>query len=152
MTYRYSRDSFKNIVCSQCDLCPIGTEPNFCFDEVYKSNRKLFMKKTLKKLKHQHLSTPMKYLEIFDLVKKVFCKDNFCKRNNNKKQCVYIHNCVAKFKQQLLNNGKPLLFSKSDTVYRKKRLIQPYPTFFCNEGFKKQIREIIDADNDKKQT
>jgi len=109
------------------------------------------------------------------ILQTIFCDSNFCgKFPGEEGQCKATAGCLHSFRRQMKGIDSNLdIFNKmcnsilNDTVHSNvisyqnfkntKKQKQKYnhitivpraPTFFCNEGFKKEIGEILDGNND----
>jgi hypothetical protein len=167
---KYNKTEFREIICNQCGLCPNGTQPDFCFDELYKINPKKFTKRTFKSLTeakrwlvvlgHKDL-TSCHENDFKDFFQMSFCEAGLCDDSPRKgEDCRNIIGCLMQFRRQLLsledNEQPPVRHhgrkknKHQKNKYRKKRyVVQPYPTFFCNEEAKGEVREIIDGVKDQ---
>ena len=48
--YSYTKGEFVDNICSMCGICEPGTDPKFCYGDVYLEDPKYFVKKTVKNL------------------------------------------------------------------------------------------------------
>lgn len=153
--HKYTKKDFIAIYCSQCKICKNNNpNPIFCYDVIYKQNPKKFSEifkqllKSGKWLMSKITVTQSNYQKALDLAfRETFCVDGRCKRkikiNTNclsKNVCVNSTECFFNFKQQI-NSGSCCKIKK-----RKKNnryIPEAYPTFFCNNGFKKEVMEIV---------
>lgn len=159
-----------DICCSKCMLCKVGTDPTFCYEQIYKKEPKLFIKTIFRRLLemnkwllNQSQGGKKEYEEELEYIfKNSFCKDGFC-NDGVYGQCKKTANCLLAFKSQLTSGprinvrvrntnyeAKP---KKSKKEKRKDRFVaKPYPTFFCNEPFKTEVEGLlINEDYDIKQ-
>lgn len=163
----YTKSEFTSLFCSKCMLCAAGTDPTFCFEQVYKQNPKLFVKVIFKHL--QDLSTWLfdsgqDVVIGFDdsieyIFKHAFCSSGFCgKKYPN--GCDMIVGCLTAFRSQMKGGPKVTLDMSAPQGKRQKNkknkkkeryVAKPYPTFFCNEPFKTEIEKFINEDNNSKQ-
>ena len=110
----------------------------------------------------------------------IFCDSDFCgKLPGEGQQCKALAGCLHAFRKQIkgtdknlsmfnsvcnniLNgitlNDKVIDYQKFKTKKKQKQkykhvvtVVPRKPTFFCNDGFRKEIGEILDGDNDREQ-
>lgn len=155
------------IFCSKCLLCPSGSNPTFCYEQVYKKQPKLFVKVIFQRLLQLMTwifdSQQDMFTEPGDINKYIlnhaFCSSGLCGKKW-KSGCEQMPGCLTAFTAQIEgkdtikvtaavgNKGK-----KKNKKYKKKQryVAKAYPTFFCNEPFKSEIEAILNEDNDKQQ-
>jgi hypothetical protein len=108
------------------------------------------------------------------ILQTVFCDSDFCgKSPGEDQQCKAVAGCLHSFRKQIkgLDNNLAIFNDACNTILgnnviyyqdfkNKKKQKQKYkyvvaaprtPTFFCNDGFKKEIGEILDGYNDREQ-
>lgn len=163
--YKYSKPEFIGVICTRCGLCPEGTNPSFCYDEVYTDNPKRFIKSSFKNLieikrwlinaGHQ-LAKNCRDDDIEYLFQTSFCDSNYCNMMPELgEKCVYFSNCLLAFKAQLKNKTPkivPIKHNKRGKTKKKQKtryIPQPYPTFFCNKNMEQEVRTIVDGNNNK---
>jgi hypothetical protein len=167
--YRFSKQEFVEIVCSKCRICQNDTDPIFCFSEVYKDKPKIFINNIFPKLVDfqreliEYYGYPnISYCEDDDInkiVKECFCKSNYCKKGIiSTENCDYIAGCIFNFRKQIMPSNSIVGFvgnllsstkikKKEKAKWKKKKaryVPEPYPTMFCNEGFKGEIMKILE--------
>lgn len=175
--YKYTKTEFVDIICAQCGLCPKGTDPVFCYGDVYKDNPKKFIRvifKNLMEVKRWLINVghadptfcPDEDIEY--IFRMGFCQSNYCKQKppGNRNKCDYLAGCLTAFRKQIKNpTGQVLQLDeyrgrnkKKNRKYKTKKkkqkaryVPQPYPTFFCNEGMQKEVRRIVDGNNPEQQ-
>jgi hypothetical protein len=108
------------------------------------------------------------------ILQTIFCGSDFCGKSPEEgQQCKAIAGCLHAFRKQIkgLNNNMAIFKDACDNILgnsnnvidfrdfkHKKKQKQKYnyvvavverkPTFFCNDGFRKEIGEILDGNND----
>lgn len=165
---KYGRREFIDIICQTCGLCGNDPDPFYCFDTVYSKHRKKFIKKILPQLismrkEAEKTSWPFKtrYVEeIRKLHEEIFCGAEFCGPCKNKMPCQSTFVAQIKgenpvFKVSLkkkigIGNNKEKNKSKSNKGKKKRWIAEPYPTFFCNPEFEKEIERTLSDNNDFK--
>jgi hypothetical protein len=167
--YTYTKAEFMDIICPQCGLCAEGTEPFFCYDEVYKTNPKLFVRNIFRKLITETLPVAISSGilaedddDLEELFREIFCKSNFCKEYTPlDDNCPYIAGCMAAFRNQL-NPGMIISISEVRNQQRrggkkgknknKGRYVPvAYPSFFCNDEFRPEVNRILYGDSAEQQ-
>lgn len=149
--YLYSKVDFINSICSKCELC--SSDPTFCFDVVYKDNPKRFVKTITKKLyKFKHWLNSIGYSDVTTcpdehieyILKLAFCDSNIgCKAEGTADDCLHLLGCFYEFKKQLKNSNSGII-TRLPKISKGNNL-KAESTFFCNESFKKEIKEILGA-------
>lgn len=165
---KYNKSEFIGIFCSKCMLCPRGSEPSFCFEQVYKKNPKLFVQVIFNHLleltgwvfdSHQDFLKDVDDINTY-IFKHAFCSSGICgKKYPN--GCEMQLGCLAAFKAQVSGEEKVKITTAVGVTGKKKKKLKrkhkqryvakPYPTFFCNEPFKSEIEGLLNEDNDKQQ-
>lgn len=159
LKYHYTKTEFMDIICAQCGLCPNGTEPIFCYGNVYKDSPKKFIRTIFKSLmeikrwlinaghpKESLLSNS--YIEY--MFSASFCSSNYCGQYNSKKNCEYLTDCISAFKKQS-KSYKSVSNKKCKKDSNKRYVPQPYSTFFCNAGMESEVRRVINGNRIKQQ-
>jgi hypothetical protein len=110
------------------------------------------------------------------ILQTIFCESNFCgKFSGEDKQCKAIVGCLHALRRQIKGVDNLVMFNEvcnsvlngtspskvidyQEFKNRKKQkhknipvIVPRMPTFFCNEGFKKEIGEILDGSNYREQ-
>lgn len=159
--YQYTKNEFIRVVCNKCGLCK-PTNPEFCYESVYKDNPKKTIKVVLDQLivvKSWLLNSgytintcPDEYVKY--TLQNAFCSSNFCGQlPKDDHQCKSIDGCLYSFKRQINNNNNcnnVIDFNSFKTKHKQKKKLKRIiylPTFFCNEGFRNEIKEILDGNN-----
>jgi hypothetical protein len=156
----YSRKQFSDIICGQCGICPYYTEPEFCFEEVYKHNPKGFMEKVYPRLlelkknyrsKARHVSSMPK--EDF---KKLICCSCVCfDTKKDCEDCCDSSDCYDTFMDSTcgLHVVADIKETKKKKKEKNKYIPVPYATFFSSskKGFQEEIQRILYGNNNKKQ-
>ena len=159
----YCKSEFKDIICEQCKLCPEGTDPIFCFEDVYKGHKDAFMyyvypslikfrKRVLKMSSGDYLHDKSDS-SIHSVLEKSFCDSNYCgKRESNGKSCEYSVGCLSLFRKQLQSAPQDDMFPEEEEPARKTKkskrqrryVPEVYPTFFCSDGFIEEVNKVGD--------
>jgi hypothetical protein len=154
----YTIHDFKGICCAKCELCRYGAEPSFCYYHVYKQNPKQFIKNTFAKLLQVRErimngtvggTTPEH--EMANIFNQAFGGCHF----DNRKRAREL------FTEQMMAEGEGSPPKKKLTKAEKKRLkrqqrkqryvVESYPYFFCNPGFREEIDKVLYGDNPQQQ-
>jgi len=165
--YKYGKNQFIDILCFGCDVCGDYVEPDFCFDYCYKNSPANFINKIFPRLirlrewpfqsdKMADHRTLKNEVRVF---KKTFCNSGCCTSEyENKGQCKYLWECMAKFREQIQDSRDPEerivshvpRFVKTKKKRKKKQkqkkvVVQPYPTFVMSgsDAFKARVRRIL---------
>lgn len=164
---KYTKEEFQEIICNQCGLCGVGTDPVYCYGEVYKKNPKLFTKTIFKNLieikrwlinvgrANPSLCSDEDLKYIFHMS---FCGSNFCEcKPKRGDACGHLPECLNAFKKQLKDpssnvypianyRGRNKKKKQKNKKANKNRYVpQPYPTFFCNESMEPEVRRVVNA-------
>jgi hypothetical protein len=161
---------FTGMLCTQCMLCREGTEPEFCYQHVYKQNPKRFIELVFPRLlkagerimdgDFDGEANPAKEMnKLFDFV---FSIVHFQNRNaaridfaNQVTAPTFSPSSRKKTDKQLAREERTAKRkakkAKKGKKGKKRYIVAAYPTFFCSGGMKEEIRSIIDADNYQQQ-
>jgi hypothetical protein len=154
---KYSKSQFGEIICSGCRLCSL-VDPDFCYCK-YKADPKTFMDYTYGVLRNPTISGKTTN----SILAEAFCDKcgNIKQSSSNIITCRDFPKCSDAFDMQLdglqsigaqcahnLQFGKKYKNAKKK---KKKYICSAYPTFFSSEGWKDEIRSIIDGDKNNEQ-
>ena len=150
---KYSRSQFGDIICSACQLCEL-LDPNFCYSQ-YKADPKTFMDHTYGKLRNPALTIK----PIQDILTGAFCVECGSIKPSPSKviKCKDYAKCMDAFRLQLQGIQAVQTiqferkFKKKNKKKKKKYICAAYPTFFSSEGWKDEIRDIVDGDKTNEQ-
>lgn len=163
--HTYSKKEFMDIVCAQsCKLCPKGTDPKFCYEELHRKKKRLFFSNILPKL----VKAKQEWVDycgvnsiaecddavIEDVFTDCFCEANACGDYLADEHCIYLPGCIQAFRKSMnmANTASEPGGTKKRKKNKRKRFIpERYATFFCNQGFDEEFRQIINGDNSKEQ-
>lgn len=158
---------FTGMCCSKCMLCREGTEPEFCYQHVYKQNPKRFIEAIFPRLLNAgdkimdgdfdgDADSAEEMNKLFDFV---FSIVHF--QNRNAARIDFANQITAptispsskkKTDKQLSREQRTAnRRAKKGKKKAKRYIVEAYPTFFCSSGMREEIRNIIDADNDQQQ-
>jgi hypothetical protein len=167
--YKYGKKEFVDIICSKCQICTEDSEPSFCFGDAYRNNPKDFVHRIYPGLveirkwldgRGKEYEDNTEDITVF-MFKSVFCASDFCgERPKNGECCPHLGSCLQLFKLQV--EGEGVLESKSSRRKKrrdkkkknkkdKRKVYQPYPTFFCNESMKEEVHAILNGNYNKQQ-
>jgi len=164
--YKYTKTEFVDIICTKCGLCPEGTDPVFCYNDVYVNNHKKFIKvifKNLIEVKRWLVNighsdpTFCPDEDIEYIFKMSFCQSDYCKQrplaNHN---CAYLAGCIGAFRGQIKNPNNQIMLlneyrnrKKKEKKNKNSYKQQPCPTFFCKPGMEDEVKKIINGNNIK---
>lgn len=160
----YSKTEFISNICSQCKVCKAGTDPVFCYDETYAKDPKTFMnviyrnllevKRWLVNIGESDLRPDEDIQYTFQMS---FCESNYCgcRPHITEEPCKFIAGCLSAFRNQAKSlkstviqlsdyrGRKEKIAAKTKTGNKKHYVHSPEPSFFCNEGFKEEIKSIV---------
>lgn len=171
LKYQYTRTEFVSAVCAKCRLCKSTSNPEYCYDYVYQDNPKKFMKVILKQLLYfsEWVSDYSKFKHIIAcpdsqiqrIFQESFCDSNYCGQLPEIiRPCEHLAGCLHVFRRQIRGINTNNLVVLSD--YRKlpskfpngnkhdNEIIvvrNPTPTFFCNQGFEKEVKDILNGND-----
>ena len=177
---KYTKTEFQQIVCAKCRLCSSGTTPEFCYGEVYIANPKKFISIIFKNLLEiRTLASKISDVDpiflsdedIEYIFTTSFCSSNYCDQNKIENGvCSYLPGCLSVFRKQLKpqTEGKLIISSRRKMSKKERRQARvkqaqssgnvvtryvphPYPTFFCNESMKEEVRRIVDGNCSEQQ-
>lgn len=109
--YQYTKHEFVQAICDKCSLCKPPTNPEFCYEGVYKDNPKEFTKLILEQLLDIRrwlsnagypciIACPDEYIQY--VLQTVFCSSNFCgKLPEEGKTCKALAGCLHVFRRQI---------------------------------------------------
>jgi hypothetical protein len=154
----YSKKQFSNFICGQCQICPYYTEPEFCFEEVYKHNPKGFMEKVYPHLldikrtyrdsaKHVSMMTKEEF-------KKKICGACACFDNRKDcEDCCDSSDCFDTFMDSTTGLHIAVTTKEKKNKKKNKYVPVPYATFFSSskKGFQEEIQKILYGNNNSKQ-
>jgi len=160
---RYNKTDFANILCKRCAICDPGTDPGFCYDQMYKTHHEKFTHNCYTKLlKANYLDDTTVLMSMSNFSKEfadVFCASGICDTDKvvipkdssihfgGMIHCVHIWDCIKAFHYQMNYAGvnmpfngphpekksKKQLRKEKRKQFREKYICKPYPTFFSND-------------------
>jgi hypothetical protein len=156
----YTKAEFLDIICTRCGLCKELGNPLFCYDNMYRLSKKVFIKKALPRLlevsswqKQSGLPYHSRNNVDFEYAfKRIFCLSGVC--GSKEANCENLLGCMMIFRNQLSNTN---VSNKIKINIKKKNKKawhpRPYPTFFTNDNdeWKEEIRRIVNENDNSEQ-
>lgn len=162
--YKYTKEEFYSILCSNCSVCSSNSDNNlFCYSQ-YKANNKNFIKKVYPSLRT--IEWPDKLFVQLTVFCNVFCKNclNYSTEKKEDNTCTYAQDCFQAFRAQadpVYSDSLSLSGFKEDVIKKNvnktlnkkakknKYVVQPYMTFFCSgdENWKREVKMIHGKNN-----
>ena len=140
--YKYNKSEFINILCKRCNLCKNTENPTFCYEFIYKSCKRKFIRKVFPKLLALKAKEKLSGIQICNyssedfkvMFKQTFCNMGVCGKGIE--NCDNISRCTTIFRLQLYgikSTTKPPFNNRKIKKRKKdKYIVKPYPTFFTN--------------------
>ena len=99
---------FKQMFCTKCGICPIGSNPKFCYGVLYKNNPEQFTNVVFPKIMENHDILKDQIVPDFEgntllitaFFNNILCDDEICTKCTKNKDTDKILNCLAKFRLQ----------------------------------------------------
>jgi len=154
---QYTVHEFKDIFCAKCELCPYGIDPFFCFNHVYKQAPKEFVKNVFNRLLRARKcvidgsisksATPGQ--EVANIFNLAFGGAHF--QNRKKARILFAEQMASEGQgappKKKLSKAEKKKLKREAKRRRKRYIVQAYPYFFCNEGFREEIDTVLGNNN-----